>query len=78
MKRNNDPRDHYYLVRCVSCPLWIQHMDCKPIAAERAAHKHAKRHAGHDAYVIDLNALKVVCRYRFEAMLTPDGLDAPF
>lgn len=75
MRRNNDPRDHYYVVRCSQCPKWIEHRDRKPIAAERVAHRHAKRKAGHEAYVIDLNVLTVVCRYRFDAMLTPIGVD---
>lgn len=80
--RNDDPRDHYYLVRCTRCGL-LSHMDRRPFAAAREARKHAKdlRRAGtHETYVVDLNALKIVHRYRFDRLVTPNGgvTDPPF
>lgn len=76
MKRNADPRTHYYVSRCTQCPTWIVHSPNAPMRAEREARRHAKRRTGHEAYVIDLNALAVVYRRRFDAL--DESEDAPF
>lgn len=70
MKRNSDPRDHYYVARCSQCPKWIVQCPKSPIKAERAASQHARRCPGHDAYVIDLDTLSVVYRRLYEPLLT--------
>lgn len=73
-RRNSDPRDHYYLARCVICGV-LGHYDRRPIAAARDARKHARdgrRKGVHEAYVIDVNALRVVSRHRYDRLELTD------
>lgn len=63
-----DPRDHFYLTRCRDCPDWHEAHPDRPLTAARHACKHASEHPGHEAYVINLYLLKVVHRYRFDAL----------
>lgn len=73
-----DPWEHYYIVRCIDCPQWVEHHNRHPLAAAQHACRHASRHSGHTAYVINLNQLKIAHRYHFDAMLGPkDSSDEP-
>lgn len=78
MRYNTDPRDHYYIVRCVLCQV-IGEYDRKPLAAARDARKHARdqrRRGVHETYVIDVNALRVTSRHRYERLAL--ALEPPY
>ncbi len=72
------PWDHYYIVRCIDCPEWVEHHNGKPLSAAQHACEHAYHHADHTAYVINLNQLTVARRYQFVSMLeAKDPTDEP-
>lgn len=72
MRQGVDPRSHYYLTRCADCPEWYVECPQAPFKAEREARRHAKRRTGHTAYVIDVTALSVVYRRRYDALTVSD------
>ena len=66
-------QDHYFIARCRNCPEWLVKNPQAPFAACRTACRHAKTYSGHESYVIDLERLMIIRRYRFDAIPGTNG-----
>lgn len=68
--------DHCRMVRCLTC-VWFELHDKAPLRAHTRGSKHARRKAGHEVVVINLELLAIEGHYQHDGL--PDvGEDAPF
>lgn len=74
---NSATRGNYRIARCAQCPEWRDKFEAAPIRAHTIASKHARRHIGHETWVIDLTTLTVENRYQFDALIDLED-DPPF